>query len=280
MFMKMLGVLLLSLLSFCSSNFFVWGSGFVLMTMIFLLVKKLVGGSSGIINYFVIQESLGLFFLVFSGSFLQFLLVMMKIGVAPLHFWIFSVTNGLSNWCLMWFLTFQKLPFFSVLILLGGLEFVFLILFGIVLCYSQIFMTKSYKNLFVLSSTESFNWILLLSFVSLLSVVYLFLYYFVVMVLLIVCFYQKEIFDVSWETILIFMNIPFGVSFFIKIFSLGSVLVSFNFFLLFLLFVMFLATLSIGFWVIQSAVKDFSGVDENYKVFYYLLFPLTMCVLF
>ena len=57
----------------------------------------------------------------------------------------------------MWFLTFQKLPFFSVLILLGGLEFVFLILFGVFLCYSQIFVTKRYKNLFVLSSTESFN---------------------------------------------------------------------------------------------------------------------------
>ena len=189
-----------------------------MITMIFLLVMKLVGGSRGIINYFVIQESLGLFFLVFSGRFLQFLFVMMKIGVAPLHFWIFSVTNGLSNWSLMWFLTFQKLPFFSVLILLGGLEFVFLILFGVFLCYSQIFVTKRYKNLFVLSSTESFNWILLLRFVSLLSVLYLFLYYFVVMVLLIACFYQKEIFDISWETILIFINIPFGVSFLLKFF--------------------------------------------------------------
>lgn len=269
----------LRLLGFCSSNFFVWWRIFVMITMIFLLVMKLVGGSRGIINYFVIQESLGLFFLVFSGRFLQFLFVMMKIGVAPLHFWIFSVTNGLSNWSLMWFLTFQKLPFFSVLILLGGLEFVFLILFGVFLCYSQIFVTKRYKNLFVLSSTESFNWILLLRFVSLLSVLYLFLYYFVVMVLLIACFYQKEIFDISWETILIFINIPFGVSFFIKIFSLGGLLWGYNFFFLILLFVMFLATLSIGFWVVQRAVKDFRGLDENYKPFYYLIFPLTVCAL-
>nr|YP_009642621.1 NADH dehydrogenase subunit 2 [Heterakis dispar]QCI56228.1 NADH dehydrogenase subunit 2 [Heterakis dispar] len=279
MFLMMLVVLFLSLLSFTSSNFFVWWSIFVLMTMVFLFVMKLAGGSAGIVNYFVVQESLGLFFLVFSGSILQFLFVMMKIGVAPLHFWIFSVTNGLGNWSLMWFLTFQKLPFFSVLILLSGLEFVFLILFGVFLCYAQIFVTKSYKNLFVLSSTESFNWILLLSFVSLLSVLYLFLYYFVVMVLLIVCFYQKEIFDVNWETILIFMNIPFGVSFFIKIFSLGSLLWGYNLFLLFLLFVMFLATLSIGFWVVQGAIKDFSGVDENSKSFYYLVFPLTICAL-
>ena len=88
---------------------------------------------------------------------------------------------------------------------------------------------------------------MLLRFVSLLSVLYLFLYYFVVMVLLIACFYQKEIFDISWETILIFINIPFGVSFFIKIFSLGGLLWGYNFFFLILLFVMFLATLSIGF---------------------------------
>lgn len=111
-----------------------------------------------------------------------------------------------------------------MLVLLSGLEFVVLLFLGIFLCYVQIFVTKRYKNLFVLSSTESFNWILLLRFVSLLSVLYLFLYYFVVIVLLIVCFYQKEVYDIGWETILIFINIPFGVSFFIKIFSLGGLL--------------------------------------------------------
>nr|YP_008145669.1 NADH dehydrogenase subunit 2 [Ascaridia columbae]AGI96022.1 NADH dehydrogenase subunit 2 [Ascaridia columbae] len=272
-------VLVLSLLSFCSSNFFVWWGVFVMMTMIFLLVMKLSGGGSGMINYFIIQESLGLFFLVFSGSLLQFMTVMMKIGVSPLHFWVFSVTNDLCNWSLMWFLTFQKLPFFPVLVLLGCLEFVFLLILGILLCYAQILIVKSYKNLFVLSSTESFNWVLLLGFISLLSVFYLFFYYFIAMVLLISSFYQKEIFDVSWETILVFMNVPFGISFFVKIFSLSALMASLSFFMLFLLFMMFLATLSVGFWIVNSSMKNWESLDENYKEFYYLVFPLTVSVL-
>nr|YP_008145657.1 NADH dehydrogenase subunit 2 [Ascaridia galli]AGI96010.1 NADH dehydrogenase subunit 2 [Ascaridia galli] len=280
MLFLLLLVLFFGLLCLCSSNFFVWWSVFVLMTMVFLLIMKLMGNVSGVINYFVIQESLGLFFLVFSGSFLQFLVVMMKIGVSPLHFWIFSVTNGLVGWGLLWFLTFQKLPFFFVLVVLIDLNFFLLIFLGIVLCYLQIFVVKSYKNLFILSSTESFNWVLLLSFVSLLSVLYLFIYYFVIMILLIMCYYQKDFFDVSWETIMIFMNVPFGVSFFIKIFSLGSLLLGYSFFLLFLLFFMFLSTLSISFWIVQSSMKDYSGIDGSYKSFYYFLFPLTVCILF
>lgn len=39
-----------------------------------------------IVNYFIIQEVLGLLFLVFRGLILQLLILIMKIGVSPFHF--------------------------------------------------------------------------------------------------------------------------------------------------------------------------------------------------
>nr|AGI96034.1 NADH dehydrogenase subunit 2 [Ascaridia sp. GHL-2013] len=277
MVLLMLVVLILSLLSFCSSNFFVWWGVFVLMTMVFLLVMKFSSGSGGMINYFVIQESLGLFFLIFSGSVLQFMIVMMKVGVSPLHFWVFSVVNDLSNWGLMWFLTFQKLPFFSVLVLLSCLDFVCLFVFGIVLCCLFVLVVKSYKIcLFCL---------LLSLYIGFCYWVFFFLG--VCICFFIICsndfidflFYQKEMYDVGWETVLIFMNIPFGVSFFVKIFSLGSLVLSLSGFMLFLLFLMFLTTLSVGLWIVNKSMFGGLELDENHKSFCYLVVPLMVSIL-
>lgn len=94
-------VVFLSFLNFFSSNILVWWSVFLLITVIFVCLSKGIAVYAGVLNYFVIQESLGLFFLVFNAFLLQFFIVMMKIGVAPLHFWVFSVTNSLYDWLLM-----------------------------------------------------------------------------------------------------------------------------------------------------------------------------------
>lgn len=71
------------------------------MTVLFVIINKISGGYSSLFNYFVIQERLGLLFLVFSFGFFQLFIVIMKIGVAPLHFWVFSVTNNIVRYALV-----------------------------------------------------------------------------------------------------------------------------------------------------------------------------------
>jgi hypothetical protein len=56
------------------------------MTLLFIILNKEKGGYISNFNYFIIQEVLGLVFLIFRRSFIVFFVILIKIGVAPFHF--------------------------------------------------------------------------------------------------------------------------------------------------------------------------------------------------
>nr|YP_009390997.1 NADH dehydrogenase subunit 2 [Caenorhabditis plicata]ARV88250.1 NADH dehydrogenase subunit 2 [Caenorhabditis plicata] len=266
----------LTFISLVTSNIIIWWSVFLLMTICFILLNKSNKSYTSIFNYFIIQETLGLLFLLFSSGLLQFFIILMKIGVAPLHFWIFNVTNNVFNYGLMWFLTFQKLPFLVILLQLFWLSSTYLLILGLLVCNLQMFSTKGYKNLLILSSTESFNWVVLGLFFSFFNSLYLFFYYFILMIVLIPKFSKKMNNFINWETTLVFLNMPFSVTFFVKIFSLSEILKLDSFFVLFILFSMFLSGLSFSFWLINLSTKFNQGIFNNSKFFYFSLVPLSI----
>nr|YP_010519796.1 NADH dehydrogenase subunit 2 [Zoniolaimus dendrolagi]UXP34573.1 NADH dehydrogenase subunit 2 [Zoniolaimus dendrolagi] len=278
MFM-MVFVIFLSLLSVLVNNILVWWSIFLLMTLVFVALNKKVGSYSSLFNYFVMQESLGLMFLMFSFGYFQLLMVMLKIGMAPFHFWIFSVTNSVYGFNLMWFLTFQKLPFLLIFLQMMVSNLIFLLMLGLFFCLFQMLLMKTYKNLLILSSTESFNWITLGFLMSFLNVLFIFVYYFLLMIMVIPKF---EFFSVGnfvgWETMLIFMNLPFSVNFFVKIFSLSEIFKVQGFGFLLLLFLMFFSSLSLGFWMVNLSTK-FVDVFKYSKSLFMFFVPMTLMIL-
>nr|QWK40683.1 NADH dehydrogenase subunit 2 [Stephanurus dentatus] len=277
-FMSLL-VFFFSLLVLVVNNVVLWWSVFLLMTLVFVMLNKVTKSYSSLFNYFIIQESLGLLFLMFSFGWFQLLIVMFKVGMAPFHFWIFSVTNSVLGFNLMWFLTFQKLPFLVVLLQMVVNGVVYLLVLGLLMCFFQMLLMKGCKNLLVLSSTESFNWIMLGVLVSILNVFVIFIYYFVLMVFIIPKFEGFMNMDfVGWETALVFMNLPFSVNFFVKIFSLTEILKVEGFSVLLLLFMMFFSVLSLSFWLVNLSTKNFLAFKYNKSVFLYFL-PLTLIIL-
>jgi NADH:ubiquinone oxidoreductase subunit 2 (subunit N) len=128
-----------------------------MITLSFVLLNKIQGDFRNSLNYFLLQEFLGFAFLIFFIGFLQYIILMIKVGIRPFHFWITSVFLNLDNFILMWFLTFQKFPFLPILLFLFKYLLFFLIILGIFFCYVQIINLKNYKVLVALSSTESFN---------------------------------------------------------------------------------------------------------------------------
>ena len=268
--------LFLTLIGLLTNNLLIWWSIFLIITIIFTILNKSNKRYSRIFNYFVIQETLGLLFLIFSIGFFQFFIILIKIGVAPLHFWIFNVTNNIFSFSLMWFLTFQKLPFLVILLQIFWLSSIYLLILGLIICYFQIIILKNYKNLIIISSTESFNWIILGLLFSFLNSFYLFLYYFLLIVILINKFNKLNLNFVNWETTLVFLNIPFSVSFFVKIFSLSELIKIESFFILILLFIIFLSVLSFSYWIINLRIKNNEDNRINNKFFYFLLFPLIL----
>nr|YP_009026498.1 NADH dehydrogenase subunit 2 [Rhigonema thysanophora]AGZ90406.1 NADH dehydrogenase subunit 2 [Rhigonema thysanophora] len=261
------------------SNYLVWWSIFILMTLIFVFLGKEGCSFKSCLNYFVIQESLGLIFLVFCGSAAQLFLVMMKVGVAPFHFWLFSVTDGFMDFLLIWFMTFRKLPFFPVLVCLGSSILLFLLVFGIFLCYTQFFVLKGAKNLFIISSTESFSWVFMIFMLSMSGTFFLFFYYLLLMVFLFPKLGSGETSYISWETLLVFLNVPFSVSFFIKIFSLGQVLFLDSLLFLFVLFVMCFSVFSLSLFLVNMSFRDFMKNEGGLKMIYFVLYFGTLVTL-
>ena len=82
----------------------------------FIFLIKSEGKIKNLLNYFILQEVLGLFFVFLKNFVFQILIILIKVGVRPLHFWIFSVVVGLRINLIFWFLTFQKLVYLSILI--------------------------------------------------------------------------------------------------------------------------------------------------------------------
>nr|UXK95534.1 NADH dehydrogenase subunit 2 [Macropostrongyloides mawsonae] len=279
MLLMVLFVFFLSMLSVLVNNILVWWSVFLMMTLVFVSLNKSVNSYSSLFNYFVMQESLGLFFLMFSYSYVQILIVMFKIGMAPFHFWIFSVTNSVVGFNLMWFLTFQKLPFLLIFLQMMVGKLIFLLMLGLFFCLFQMLLMKTYKNLLILSSTESFNWVTLGFMMSFINVLFIFFYYCVLMVMIIPKF---ELFNVNnfigWETMLVFMNLPFSVNFFVKIFSLSEIFKVQSIGFLFLLFLMFFSALSLGFWMVNLSTKFYNIMKYSKNMFLFFV-PLTMMIL-
>nr|UXK95570.1 NADH dehydrogenase subunit 2 [Macropostrongyloides spearei] len=279
MLFMMLFVMFLSLLSVLVNNILVWWSIFLLMTLVFVALNKSVDSYGSLFNYFVLQESLGLFFLMFSYSFIQIMIVMFKIGMAPFHFWIFSVTNSVLGFNLMWFLTFQKLPFLLIFLQMMVGKMIFLLMLGLLFCLLQMLLMKTYKNLLVLSSTESFNWVTLGFMMSFINILFIFMYYCIMMVLIIPKFELYNINNfIGWESMLIFMNLPFSVNFFVKIFSLSEIFKVQSMGFLFLLFLMFFSALSLGFWMVNLSTKFYS-ISKYSKSMFLFFIPLTMMIL-
>nr|YP_009626841.1 NADH dehydrogenase subunit 2 [Cylicodontophorus bicoronatus]QCB91134.1 NADH dehydrogenase subunit 2 [Cylicodontophorus bicoronatus] len=275
----MVFVIFLSLLCLVTNNILVWWSIFLLMTLVFVMLNKQTNSFSSLFNYFVMQESLGLLFLMFSFGYLQLLIVMFKIGMAPFHFWVFSVTNGVFGFNLMWFLTFQKLPFLLVFLQMMVAKLVFFLMVGLFFCLFQMLLMKTYKNLLILSSTESFNWITLGFVMSFFNVLMIFLYYFLVMLMIIPKFEFTNVSNlIGWETMLVFMNLPFSVNFFVKIFSLSEVLKVQGTGVLLILFMMFFSALSLSFWMVNLSTKYYKMIKYNKSIFMFII-PLTLMVL-
>lgn len=264
-------VIFLSIITRITRNLIIWWRVFLLITLLFVSINKSLNSFRTLVNYFVIQEVLGIIFLFFSSSLLQLLLLSLKIGVAPFHFWIFSILLNIYDSNLLWFLTFQKIPFIFVFFQLFFYKFIIFLFLGLLLCYFQIFLLKNYKFIIRISSTERFNWFLLVLFFSFRNSLFLFLYYFFIILLLLFKVRQFFYGFGNWETVLLFLNIPFSATFFVKIFRLRRLLGR-VFFVVPLLFLIFLSSLSFAFWLVYLSTKFdyFLNIKNNIFLFIWL----------
>lgn len=249
------------------NNMFVWWRVFVFMDLVFIYVCKR-GSFSSVLNYYVLQECLGLIFLLLCGRCLQSVVVMVKIGLVPFHYWLYVVVGGLKYWMLMWFLTFQKLPFMGVLMIVMNNYLFWLLLVGFVICYFQLLMVKNYKFILVLSSTESFNWILFGYIFSFFRGLIIFIYYLGLRVYIIPLFNNEMVNDYEWLVILFYINIPLGVPFFVKFFVVSNVFGFYFLWFFIIIILIFFSFIALFVWMFVKVVGSDVMIVKMRSLFY------------
>lgn len=179
------------------------------------------------------QEVRGLFFLFLKNFNFQLIIIFLKIGVSPLHFWVFSILIGLRINLVFWFLTFQKLVYFSILVS-WSLNFIYFFFLGIFVCFIQVIFLFDFLKVFIINLTERINWILLFFIRSLNESFILIIYYLGLSIILLKNSLRKKI--LNWVVILFLVNLPLSLNFFVKIFILLNLSVYNLFFLFFIIF--------------------------------------------
>jgi len=280
LFVFMLLMFFLFILNCIFSNVFFWWRVFILITLTFVFLSKVELLFSNVLNYFLLQEFLGLIFLLTTGALVQYLFLLIKVGVSPLHFWIFSVVNNLTSNLVVWFLTFQKLPFLPVLVSIFSIYWSAILVLGVFICSLQLFLIKYSKFMFVISSTESFNWILLGLFLGIWGANILFIYYMLNMFFLLSPTSHSLVEFVKIETYLVFLNMPLTVIFFVKLFRLKVLRLYIDFYTLVLLLTLFMSSLSILVWMLSYSLRKTVYYENSFNSWRFLIYPLGLILFF
>nr|YP_010618319.1 NADH dehydrogenase subunit 2 [Clavinema parasiluri]WAX01697.1 NADH dehydrogenase subunit 2 [Clavinema parasiluri] len=261
---------LMFFINFVVNNVLVWWSVFVISVFIFIWMCKFYGSLVGMVNYFVVQEGAGLLFLFFSGSVVQFFSLMVKSGLSPFHFWIFSVGLDLKSYMMMWFLVVQKLPFIPVI--LGVFDFCYflILILGLLVCHFQYLVLNSDSSMLMISSTESFGWLVLILCWSYYSFILMVCVYMLMMVVVVGVLGGLGLSgNLGWDSVIVFMNFPLGLVFILKYYVISLVSCC-SFVILILFFSVVMAYMCLMFWMISVSMFG-SGVWLS-KVLGFLVF--------
>lgn len=212
-------------------NFIIWWGFFIILTIIGLMKLKLYNSSMmGMIYYFVVQELLGLFFVLCLRESLIFLSLLIKGGFSPFHFWIMKLSIFSKN-ALVWFLTLQKTAYYLILpFFISWFYLIFLFFMSLIPLFQAFFVLKNNLLLFLILTSRG-NYILLLGYWEYIICLIIFPLY-----LLFMYYVISRINPIvnNYELYFILMSFPGGLPFFVKLFlfylmvNLGGLLVLFS----------------------------------------------------
>lgn len=113
----------------------------------------------GAILYYIIQEFSSILFLFAYGSAVTGVIIMIKLAVSPLHWWMVEAASNFSRmWLVAWSMSYQKLPYMPAMALFWSPRLNYVVLFGIILVRLQILAERSAYKFFLLASTVSTGW--------------------------------------------------------------------------------------------------------------------------
>jgi len=196
----------------------------------FLTIIKGINESYRLVKYFIIQEAASLtmgVLILFSISLLIInIMIIIKIAIAPFHFWILNTLQSLQGWSFSWVLTFQKLPGLAIITQIIDNITYFIVLAGSVLCSVQIILTAKPKSIILFSTTVTSSWVILTSPDVFLNLVFLIIYFWAIARLLNESPNEQNT-EVGYVILLVLLRFPLTLIFILKV-SILSALLNFS----------------------------------------------------
>jgi len=224
-----LPTLLLGSITLLSRNLLVWWRVLIVTTLVFLTAVKTNMESYRIVKYFIIQEAarltIGVLILFSIPLLLIRIMIMIKVALAPFHFWVITALHSLNGWPFRWVVTFQKLPGILILTQLMDNKGLVLLILGRALCSLQIILVSKPKTVILLSTTVTSSWVVITIFDNFFNLVFLSTY-FVGVALLLNERVREQSMNVEYILILVLIRFPLTLIFMFKV---GILLITLKF---------------------------------------------------
>lgn len=150
--------------------------------------------------------------------------------------------------------------------------FFYFLFFGMVVCYFQFFLLRGYSDILVISSTESFNWLLLLGMFSVSESFVYFVFYYCVVLLIISYVYSYDYGFCSFEMLFVFFNVPLSITFFLKVLLLFGSGFYVGFYYYFLMILMPFMSLGVSYFFFLVSIVSYNVGVKYYDYFFFVLF--------
>jgi len=172
------------------------------------------------VKYFVIQEvaslTIGVMILFSLPVIIVMVIVIIKVALAPFHFWVIGALQSLNGWPFSWVITFQKLPGMLILTQIVDLKGFVLLALGRVLCALQMIATVKPKTIILLSTTVTSSWVVMTMFDGVFNLVFLRAYFLGVALLLNERISEQQL-NVEYLFMLVLLRFPLTLMFIFKV---------------------------------------------------------------
>lgn len=134
--------------------------------------------------------------------------------------------------------------------------------------------------MFLISSTESFNWVLFSFLSGVFGLRLVFLYYFFNIIILMRYLNIRGGRFLGLETVIVFINIPLRVTFFVKIYSLYIIFIVFDIIIFVILLIMFFSSLGLFYWFTSFRLVNKKNFKDFFNNFYFIIYFLSLLIFF
>jgi len=143
------------------------------------------------------------------------ILLIIKLAVAPFHFWLITAIEQIRDLAFSWATTFQKLPGALMLIQIINQSTISLLILGTLFSVAQLFTLTTPKSIILVSSTTTIGWILFLQAKNWMHSAFILTGYLTLIILILTQTRSKNI-ETRITLVITLLNLPLRFVFIIK----------------------------------------------------------------